>query len=78
MENKIYFLSTPSCTKCPMVKGALQEKNVDVEYINIEEEPDIAIELGVMSVPTVIDNREGHKTTFIGQGNAFAFVQTLG
>lgn len=78
MENKIYMLSTQSCTKCPVVKQALSTKNVEVEYVDVEKDPEIAIQVGAMSVPTIVDNREGHETTFVGQQQALEFVNTLG
>ncbi len=77
MENKIYMLSTPSCTKCPIVKSQLAEKDVEVEYVNVEETPDIAIEHGLMSVPAIIDNRNGEDTVYNGQMSCMAFVGTL-
>ncbi len=77
MENKIYMLSTPSCTKCPIVKEQLAEKDVEVEYVNVEEDPDIAIEHGLMSVPSIIDNRNGEDTVYNGQMSCMAFVGTL-
>lgn len=77
MENKIYMLSTQSCTKCPMVKQMLSTKDVEVEYVNIEENPEIAISHQVMSVPTIIDNREGKDTVYVGQGKCMELVSTL-
>ena len=77
MENKIYMLSTPSCTKCPIVKSQLAEKDVEVEYVNVEEDPDIAIDHGLMSVPSIIDNRNGEDTMYNGQMSCMAFVGTL-
>ena len=77
MENKIYMLSTPSCTKCPIVKSQLAEKDVEVEYVNVEEDPDIAIDHGLMSVPSIIDNRNGEDTVYNGQMSCMAFVGTL-
>ena len=77
MENKIYILSTPSCTKCPIVKSQLAEKDVEVEYVNVEEDPDIAIDHGLMSVPSIIDNRNGEDTVYNGQMSCMAFVGTL-
>lgn len=77
MENKIYMLSTPSCTKCPIVKSQLAEKDVEVEYVNVEEDPEIAIEHGLMSVPSIIDNRNGEDTVYNGQMSCMAFVGTL-
>lgn len=77
MENKIYMLSTPSCTKCTIVKSQLAEKDIEVEYVNVEEDPDIAIEHGLMSVPAIIDNRNGEDKVFNGQGACMEFISKL-
>lgn len=78
MENKIYMLSTQSCTRCPIVKSQLADKNVDVEYVDVEETPDIAVEHGIMSVPAIIDNRQGDDTVYKGKMECMQFVRTLG
>lgn len=77
MENKIYMLSTPSCTKCAIVKSQLAEKDVDVEYINVEEDPSIPADLGVLSIPTVVDNREGESIVYTGQSKVMEFISKL-
>lgn len=78
MENTIYFLSSMSCTKCPIVQANLEEKNIEFTKQIIDSEPELAIEKGIMSVPTIIDNREGHETVYTGQEKCLAFVNTLG
>lgn len=78
MENKIYMLSTKSCSKCPIVKGELANKNVEVEYVDVEETPDIAMIHGIMSVPAIIDNRQGDDNVYKGQMECMQFVSTLG
>lgn len=78
MENKIYMVSTKTCTKCPFVKQMLSTKDVEVEYIDAEEQPEIPSELGIFQVPTMIDNREGHETVFVGQEKSLQFINTLG
>lgn len=77
MENKIYMLSTPSCTKCPIVKSQLAEKDVEVDYVNVEEDPSIPAELGVLSIPTLVDNRNGKATVHTGQGACMEFISKL-
>lgn len=78
MENKIYMLSTQSCTKCPIVKNQLADKNIDVEYVDVEEDPTLAISHDLMQVPAIIDNRQGDDTVYKGQMECMQFVGTLG
>ena len=77
MENKIYMLSTPSCTKCPIVKSQLAEKDVEVEYVNVDEDPSIPADLGVLSIPTLVDNRQGEPVVHTGQGACMEFISKL-
>lgn len=77
LENKIYMLTTKDCTKCPFVKQILATKNVEVEYIDNEEDPTIASFFEIMSVPSIIDNRHGNKTTHIGQQSCLSFVNSI-
>lgn len=78
MENKLYMLSTQSCTRCPIVKEQLAEKDVDVEYIDVEEDPTLASQHGILQVPTIIDNRlEDSKHVYTGQTECLQFVNSL-
>ncbi len=77
MENKIYMLSTKTCTRCPIVKSQLADKNVEVEYVDVEETPEIASGHGIMSVPAIIDNRLDEKHVYKGQTECLQFVNTL-
>lgn len=42
------------CAPCQMVSQFLDSKNVDYDVINVENNPDIAGEYGIMSVPVTI------------------------
>lgn len=77
MENKIYLLSTPSCSKCPMVKSMIEERDLDIEYVNIDEDPSIPADLGVLSIPTLVDNRQGESVVYTGQGACMEFISKL-
>lgn len=74
MENKIYLLSTPSCSKCPMVKSMIEERDLDIEYVNVEEDPSIPADLGVLSIPTLVDNRQGESVVYTGQSKVMEFI----
>ncbi|MDT0711066.1 thioredoxin family protein [Mammaliicoccus sciuri] len=73
--SKLYMFSTTHCSKCPEVKKALSEKNVEVEYIDAEETPELAMRYMVMSVPTIVDLDDDK--TYWGQEQCLAFVNTL-
>lgn len=74
MENKIYLLSAPSCTKCAQVKPMLYSQVEGVEEVNVEEDPSIPAELGVLSIPTLVDNRNGEETVYTGQSKVMEFI----
>ena len=78
MENKLYMLSTKSCNRCPVVKTQLAEKDIDVEYVDVEEDPTLAVQHGLMQVPSIIDNRlEDSKHVYTGQTECLQFVNSL-
>ena len=74
MENKTYLLTTQSCSYCPMVKSMIEAKGMDIEYIDIEEDPTLAIETGVMSVPTIIIDDDGDLIALVGQQDCVKFI----
>jgi len=58
-EIKIY--STPTCTKCKILKEKLQSKNINFEEINLFQHEDLIDEFskkGIMTVPIVEVNGE--------------------
>ena len=71
---KTYLLTTQSCSYCPMVKSMIEAKGMDIEYIDIEEDPTLAIETGVMSVPTIIIDNDGELTPHVGQQACLQFI----
>lgn len=75
--SKLYMFSTKYCSKCPEVKKALSEKDVEVEYIDAEETPELAMMYLVMSVPAIVDNREHAEDKYWGQEQCLSFVNTL-
>ena len=75
--SKLYMFSTVHCTKCPEVKEALSKKNVEVEYIDAEETPELAMRYMVMSVPSIVEVSEDEVKTYWGQEQCLAFVNTL-
>ena len=76
MENKTYLLTTQTCSYCPMVKQIIEAKGLDIEYIDIEESPDLAIETGVMSVPTIVVDNNGELTPHVGQQACLQFINS--
>ena len=74
--SKLYMFTTSHCTKCPEVKEALSEKDIEVEYIDAEETPELAMRYMVMSVPTIVNVDDGGKT-YWGQEQCLKFIDTL-
>ncbi len=75
--SKLYMFTTTHYTKCPEVKKALSEKDVEVTYVDPEETPELAMRYLVMSVPTIVDNREHAEDKYWGQEQCLAFVDKL-
>lgn len=75
--SKLYMFSTTHCTKCPEVKKVLSEKDIEVTYVDPEETPELAMLYVVMSVPTIVDNRDNAEDKYIGLEQCLAFVNTL-
>lgn len=74
MEKKMYLLTTQTCSYCPMVKSMIEAKGMDIEYVDIEEDPTLAIETGVMSVPTIIIDDDGDLIALVGQQDCVKFI----
>ena len=61
--NVLYF-SAPWCGPCRMFGPAFDETlaefdNIDVQKINIDDEVELAIKYEIMSIPTVILEKDG-------------------
>lgn len=71
-SSKVTLFTTKSCSQCPIVKAQIETVNVGVDVVDAEESPDIAADLGVMSVPTIVDtNNDVH----VGAGACLAFIE---
>lgn len=77
MENKVCLVSAEWCTKCTMVKNVIESKGLDIEYVDAEKNPEIPSKYGIMSLPTLIDNREGQEKVYVGQGACMELVSQL-
>ncbi|WP_204200858.1 glutaredoxin family protein [Mammaliicoccus sciuri] len=74
--SKLYMFTTSHCTKCPEVKKALSEKDVEVTYVDPEETPELAMRFLVMTVPTIVDIDNADKT-YRGQEQCLEFIDKL-
>ena len=77
MENKTALLTTKTCVKCPMVKSMIEERDLDIKYIDVEEDPEIASETGIMAVPSIVVIEDGEYETHVGQGACMEFISKL-
>ena len=71
--SKLYMFSTSHCIKCPEVKETLSKKNVEVEYIDAEERPELAMDHVIMTVPTIVDGEK----KYVGQQACLDYVDSL-
>lgn len=75
--SKLYMFTTSHCTKCPEVKEAFSNKNIEVTMVDPEDTPELAMKYIVMTVPTIVDTRDGKEDKYTGQEQCFRFVNTL-
>lgn len=64
---KILKLYQPSCTPCQFVENFLQDHDVEYESVNVQENPEVAGQFGIMSTPVTIlldgNNNEIQRST---------------
>jgi thioredoxin 1 len=51
---KLLKLYQPDCPPCIAVENFLQDQGVEYQSVNVQEEPEAAMEFGVMSTPVII------------------------
>ena len=76
MKNTV-LLTTKTCTKCPLVKNMIEERDLDIEYIDVEEDAEIASEAGIMAIPSIVVVEDGEYETHVGQGACMEFISKL-
>lgn len=76
MKNTV-LLTTKTCTKCPLVKNMIEERDLDIEYIDVEEDAEIASEAGIMAVPSIVVIEDEKYETHVGQGACMEFISKL-
>ncbi|ENN96296.1 thioredoxin [Methanocaldococcus villosus KIN24-T80] len=79
MAVKIELFTSPMCPHCPAAKRVVEEvvkefPEVEVEYINVMENPDRAMKYGIMAVPTIVINGE---IEFIGAPTKEALIEAI-
>ena len=57
---KILKLEQPNCNPCKMVSNFLNDNGVEYDVVDVSENPEVASQYGIMSVPvTILLNEEG-------------------
>lgn len=76
LENKIYLLTGITCSHCEALKPIFYSTVAEEEYEEqvIEKNPKVAIALGIMSVPSIVDNRQGNADTYVGYSACMEFL----
>lgn len=71
MKNTIIDFYADWCAPCKVQKPILEkfakENNIEVEYVNIDETPEVAQKYNVRSLPTLVHLKDGKPvTTLVG------------
>lgn len=60
----VTYLSAPWCTPCatfgPTLLRVAEELNVEVNKVNVDLNPEVAVEMGILSVPATVWWKDGH------------------
>jgi thioredoxin 1 len=51
---KLIKLYQPNCRPCVFVENFLQDQGVKYESVNVQENPEVAAEFGIMATPVTI------------------------
>ena len=58
-KDKIYLFGTKTCPNCPTAKSLLTKAKIKYEYIDAEENPDLAKEFDIKQAPTLVVIKNG-------------------
>ena len=51
---KLMYLGAEWCGPCKMIKPQLKESTLDITYVDIDKQPDIAAKYSIRSIPTIL------------------------
>jgi len=54
MAKELKLMSAPWCGPCKMVKKVLEQKEITVDVVDIDAEPETAMKYGIRAVPTLL------------------------
>ena len=71
---QIKFFSSTKCAFCPAAKIILKEvleqgqleALVEVIFVNIDDHPEVAFELGIMALPAILIKAKSNEQMFVG------------
>lgn len=64
---KIELYSASWCSNCPAAKAVLEAAGVDYQVIDIDVNPEKAMEAGIRGIPTIIVGDERYVTATLGK-----------
>jgi thioredoxin 1 len=51
---KLMYLGAEWCGPCKMIKPQLKQSGLDITYVDIDQQPDIASKYSIRSIPTIL------------------------
>ena len=72
-KDGLYLFTTKTCPNCRIAKQYLEGRQYTV--IDAEENPELTIDWGVMSAPTLIVQQDGHRTKYANASNIKRFTE---
>jgi len=74
-NDKIMLFGTAVCPNCKMAKELLNKANVSFDWVNAEENPDLAIKFGVKQAPTLIIVKKDNVEKIVNLSNIKKYAE---
>lgn len=74
-NDKLLLFGTSTCPNCKMAKELLKKAKIDFEWVNAEENPDLAIKTGVKQAPTLVKFEKNNIEKIANLSNIKKFIE---
>lgn len=72
------LITTSSCARCKAVKAALDKNGITYKVIDAEDQPEVAMKYGLMSVPAMVVKSNSIERVFKGEKEIMDFIASKG
>lgn len=73
-KNKIVLFGTSTCPNCKMSKELLAKANIEFEWVNAEENPELTMKVGVKQAPTLVLFKDNEIEKIVNLSNIKKYI----